>query len=197
MPGRGASTLLIGPSLHLWFLPFAFLGGLGLRRLGRLVGRASFFRPLSVGALFGMVFAITARLHGSLISPFGQWLVSAPMLVLGALVVHTPSQRERGFLFAAAAIGTVPFLESGSGLATMIAIPTCWFVLGPERPELKTLKRLGDLSFGVYLIHPAAIAALQKLDPLPSAYIQGLLAFILSVAAAALMRSVKLTRWLV
>ena len=79
----------------------------------------------------------------------------------------------------------------------MIAIPTCWFVLGPERPELKTLKRLGDLSFGVYLIHPAAIAALQKLDPLPSAYIQGLLAFILSVAAAALMRSVKLTRWLV
>lgn len=144
-----ASMLLTGPALHLWFLPFAFVAGVGLHALARAVGP----RTLGwIGAGAAWLFLGLSQ-AGPWPVPLAQWLFALPALGLGLLLsTETPARQVLGValvLGGALALGwTADFTPLLIGLAAFVL---CRAVPLPETPRTRAL---ADVALTVYLAHP-------------------------------------------
>ncbi|PTW44003.1 acyltransferase family protein [Rhodovulum kholense] len=184
-------SLAIGPAIHLWFLPFAFVCGLVFAVLRPIWPSRIGFNLIGLILLLGAGFVLNQRL--SLPAPTGQWLVSLPMATAGFLAsIHRrPAEVSAILLISIAVAGAgVTFGFVDGALQTLVSAPFCLIAIlwrGRIRPGLAWA---GDLAFGIYLIHPAVFLLLWKLTPalgkMPYGF--GLAAFAASAAVVAGLR---------
>ncbi|WP_196774431.1 acyltransferase [Rhodovulum sp. MB263] len=185
-------SLLIGPAIHLWFLPFAFICGLVFAGL-RPVWPARPLAPQLAGLVLILAAGIVLNRHSDLPAPAGQWLVSFPMAAAGFLCsVHRGRGAGAAILLSTMAVAgaclALGFVDGA--LQAVVAAPVCLIALSWRGRGHPVLVRAGETAFGVYLVHPAVFLLLWKLAPAlgKTPYGFGLTAFALSVALVALLR---------
>lgn len=151
-------SLLVGPSIHLWFLPFAAAASVLAVLAARHLASASRVRlaALALAPLAAASLILQDRLP--LPAPLGQWVVAVGPFSYGLLFA---TGRAWGAPGAALAFGTgVAGLAGLAGSADLAAVLLAGALLFealwrlPLRHPL--LPVLGDLSAGIYFIHPLA-----------------------------------------
>ena len=197
--------LLVGTSIHLWFLPFAFIGSLaiwGLRLvLGHYPRTAILASTIAVLPVFEMlsVAAVNERWVGV---PFIQWFFVMPFIPIGIALANI-RKNEPGWtacfvvasvgpIVAMASAGHLPFLSAYlTGLVVTIA---AWFV---RLPHSAVAKFCGTTALGVYLIHPIFLALLKvPTVSIDSHILQAFIAFGCSIFAVLLIRKTWF-KWMV
>lgn len=174
--GFSLCTILTGTSIHLWYLPYAFLVSLVLygfvffqthwRHLFQVVCGTAF--------LLSLVLSSYGLKHGSLPVPFPQWLFGTPAVFYGLLVMSVyqkASFRTRLAVGLALILATELFLAvlyrvgfSGLLISYGIACPltgAAFWAAGARTPAAAAALKGGDLTYGVYLIHPLLLSAFR------------------------------------
>lgn len=186
--------ILIGPIIHLWFLPFAFLVCVAL------AGMSSFGRSglwWSLGSI-PLVFAVSAGFHSALQlpSPIAQWVVSIPVCWTGFVAATRRDHTSIAVLIAGISALICFAFGIGSGsLQALIALPLCLLALSVRLPKSDAMASFGDLALGVYLLHPAVLAAISSFALLPHSapnWILGVCGFCVSLAMVAAAKNVRL-----
>ena len=168
-------TLLIGPSVHLWFLPFVMLALPLIPLLSRYVKtRRELFVAccgLVVVALpLGWMHAEVAPLawfysEGPFPQPLPQWFFALPLFLYGALAGIARRVGASGMVLATAAVVSVslwvlaPEFPSLQMILTALVFEAIW------RIDLKGTwpTMLAHSAFGIYLMHPAFMLLAFKL----------------------------------
>jgi fucose 4-O-acetylase-like acetyltransferase len=191
--------LTAGPSLHLWFLPYAFVTGLAAPPLARLAagpatpGRLALTGLLSAAALL----ALGLDQPGGLPVPFAQWAYGAPATLLGAAlgVAALGAGAAEGLLAGAAAAGAVLAGAAALGwtaglLQLAIALAAFLACRALVLPRTAASAAAARLSLTVYLAHPAVETLVQHITGWPD----GDLRLALAMAAGALLLAAALDR---
>ncbi|QDV27316.1 acyltransferase family protein [Aureliella helgolandensis] len=163
--------LSTGPSLHLWFLPFAFFSTsaayLLVQALGRRSGRVLFWALVLTLPSLGYLSASIVS-QGDLSIPFLQWCFAFPSVMLG-MIVGIRGKRFDNAIIVGAILATALLAFMGGflswsipfaigGLAAMIG----WVF---PLPAGNSVRFLGELALPIYLIHPLIIS-LVSLTPI-------------------------------
>jgi surface polysaccharide O-acyltransferase-like enzyme len=175
VPAWTVHTPLVGTALHLWFLPAVFLGALIIWPLHQLV------RSLNATVAFATVAALSVVLffvhawvsNRSLpIAPYGQWLFSAPAVVIGVALglacrEPIPSRRRMliliaGFVTVLAAILHAATGQMGSGTSYVIAGLSLPLALLLPINSNWLLRNFTRVSLGVYASHPLVYVGLRS-----------------------------------
>ena len=170
----GPSWLLVGTSVHLWYLPFAFFAGIGSVSLRQsLISMPSRGGSLVIALAGTALLAFSASVVGSVsqIAPIPQWIYAAPSILFGLAigVIVQQSQRRHQVALFAGVIGVLWLTCIGlwlQGVRSVVpqyalGVPlVCCAYLWPARGH-RALKAWGDLSFGIYLIHPLVSSVLE------------------------------------
>ena len=149
-------ALLIGPSIHLWFLPFLMMASLFIPPLEMKVrSRASVW--LVCGALVALSLPLL-WLHGfaRLPEPFPQWAFALPHFLFGAVLALA---RRQGMLLppllAALVISGVSVAVTGAFWSVQMLLSWVLFeALWRMELNLDLMRKLGRQAFGIYLLHP-------------------------------------------
>jgi len=171
--------LLAGPSLHLWFLPFAFAAGLAaLAGWRALTGRRGEGAPgriapaLFAGGLLALAVLQAACLGAETLEPprpLRQWLHVAPAVLLGLLLHAAEARPDRLVALLATQAGLLaagPW--AGLALASEQTLLGAFFAVAAvslRLPSGDLTRALGALSLGIYLCHPLFAAALARAMP--------------------------------
>jgi len=193
-------TLLIGTSLHLWFLPFVFLGSFLIVLAKRVSGPTSNLVYTLAIAAPAAALALILCVQLKLPAPLGQWAFSLPVFLLG--IVAAQSGRLGQFWVQVAYVALVTALtlafDASTGLFALVFAAVCFQILWYIRGGHPLFQALGSLAMGVYLIHPLFILIVHKAAPgLFGTATGALLVFAVSMLAVMAMRKSRLTRWLV
>ncbi len=167
-------TLLTGTNIHLWYLPYAFVSGLLAYELSRRTLKANHVLVAVMATVIGML-ALAACAIGTAIyrlpNPIAQWEFGLATIPLGFAIgrcLAIPSRSLQKILLAGISLGILiegRILQSLNlsalvipyGIAVVsICIAYCW----ETRKDIITTA-LAPLTFGIYLIHPLVIFALQ------------------------------------
>jgi peptidoglycan/LPS O-acetylase OafA/YrhL len=197
-------TLLYGPAIHLWFLPWVVLTSplivLAVAWLTTAV-------RIWVAAVAGIALGARAMwLHdmAAPADPFGQWLFATIPLIYGIL---TAVRRQRGARFAPMtfALGATGIAWLGWGsfaapflLSAVVLFEAFW------RTGITgfTVTPVAQLSFGVYLVHPFWMLVWYwavpggTLPPGPQAALGAILVFVASAGSAWAIRQLPGGRFL-
>lgn len=150
-------SLLVGPVVHLWFLPFIFvLSGFVIMSPQVFRSRNSVIIGSALAFIASMA-AMWAHDSGKLFTPLGQWAFGIPPFLYGLLLAYGIKFRV---IWAPVAffLGTAIFsvLRGGADywpwhfVLTAVIFALAWKV------EIKSamFQKLGALAYGIYLIHP-------------------------------------------
>ncbi|MBK8441018.1 MAG: acyltransferase family protein [Rhodobacter sp.] len=168
-------SLLIGPSIHLWFLPFAAAALVFIPSIGRdvetrrqLIVASAVLVPMSV--ILGLIHAKAGlegwQLAGSPIpQPVPQWAFALPIYVWGALAAVSHRIGRPQITLAAAALSSAVMLaldwDVASGQLILCAVVFEVFYRLPWKGEWMT--KLAGYAFGLYLMHPFFLLVAYKL----------------------------------
>lgn len=168
-------TLLIGPSIHLWFLPFAafaliFIPAIArdVEKLPQLIWACVALVPASIA--LGLIHSKTGlegwTIAGSAVpQPVPQWAFSLPIYIWGALaaVSHRLGRPEITLLTAlgSSAIMLALDWDVASGQMLICAIVFEIFYRLPWKGEW--MSSLAGYAFGIYLMHPFFLLVGYKL----------------------------------
>jgi peptidoglycan/LPS O-acetylase OafA/YrhL len=182
------SRLLVGPRIHLWYLPFAFLGGIAVHALLRLTQRSS--DGARVFLLCAMAIAlgwIEPTLRGKLPIPFDQWLYSVPLIPLGVAIglAQRQTAARLAWQFILVLIVTVLLARHCHAPSYLIAVPALCLCILPRSADLRPLRWLANLSLGIYLAHPATFLLLYKYTPHAPWYVFAALGIVASAIVTA------------
>lgn len=165
------SSLLVGPKIHLWFLPFAIIVGLVIAPIAKLVRGDRAWLFWAVLVFPAMIVAATA-LRAHIAAPFDQWLSVLPSVALGLSLAELPAAFDEialarvavqlaGWVLVSASLAIlgyagecVPLLVGG--LVTVVA----WCIAAAGGRGVMAWSKL---SLGVYLVHPFVIRVTYKL----------------------------------
>ncbi len=172
--------LLAGPSLHLWFLPFAagitlagYAIALWLQRMGAAAPgrRAAASRAVVLLMLAGTVAAVAALEPAAETVPLVQWANAWPAAALGLAIAVlrkrlAPEITALAALVALAAAGWLLPPGAQASAAANLAPAVAMFALtsAARTPSSRLTMHLRDVALNVYLLHPAVIAALLQFD---------------------------------
>ncbi len=159
------AKLLIGPEIHLWFLPFAFLGGIAGQFLLDVATRLPGPRPwLFLGGVAACLAAIVPPLHGLFPEPFRQWMYALPLLPVGlgfGLSLNLPGD-QRSVAFASL-LGCALVISWRCGeLSYLLSLVALAVSVPWKTRELPWLKYLASLSMGIYLLHETVFLVIHK-----------------------------------
>lgn len=171
------NMLLVGTATHLWYLPFALGIGLisyGLLRITARVAPSLVVPVVFLGAVAGMTPIWGWIHHGEMPEPFGQWLFSAPAVLLGFGMFLATHRRPKAGLTAAmiwpgAALGILTLAMASGFIAPEVALPyvvalaAILVALNVTIRSNAIIEFLAPLSFGIYLIHIAVIPFTEQL----------------------------------
>jgi fucose 4-O-acetylase-like acetyltransferase len=186
-------SLLFGPSVHLWFLPFVALASLGVAPLGRWITGPGRARAAAVG-LFALGLPLWwVHLGMGLPAPLEQWAFALPLY--GAGLILGLGQREVGAVLLAmlgltltllTRVGAETWVWTG-GLA-VLGFLALWH-LPLAAGAAPVAQALGRDAFGIYLMHPFFLLVVYKfLGPDLGWPANAVAAFLMSWAGAALLR---------
>jgi peptidoglycan/LPS O-acetylase OafA/YrhL len=184
-------SLLVGPSIHLWFLPFLMLGALivvlahrTITRRGEVIALCALAIPLSIEVLL-------LHRYGNLPEPVMQWGFALPPFLYGLLAAYA-----RGYEVMWAPLGFITivagicFAISGESWGPQFVVGALIFEWA-RQSDLRhaALPILGKLAFGIYLIHPFFLLVWYFLMPAGSnTALAAVFVFAASGAAIALLR---------
>jgi surface polysaccharide O-acyltransferase-like enzyme len=188
-------TLLAGTSIHLWYLPYAFLSGMLVYVLNRWTSHIGDAIVLLAATIVGMVL-LAVHATGTwdhLASPLPQWEFGLSAIPLGIAVgrcLTIPSRERRRLLLLLIALIVAiecqmlqwlglgsPVIPHGIGLA-LVCLAYWWETRGNI-----VVASLASLTFGVYLIHPLVIHVLRRTSATNDHYV---LFILLTVCISAL-----------
>jgi len=190
-----AETFLAGTSIHLWYLPYAFLWGLIIHALNRRMSHLGTEALIALSTAAGMaLLAIHATgMWTDLPRPLPQWEFGLAAIPLGVAVgkcrVIPSRDRQRLLLVGIALIVAVEcqvlhWLGFGAAVVSHgIAVVLVCLAYGWEIRGGAVIRSLAPLAFGVYLIHPLVGHALRRIPGISGSY--GLV-ILLTVSASAL-----------
>jgi peptidoglycan/LPS O-acetylase OafA/YrhL len=189
-------SLAYGSIIHLWFLPFVAVAIVLVGPAVRLITTPARLAIASSGLV-----AIAAPLfwaHEAMgwPEPVPQWLFAMPLYALGLLIgIAQPMGRVWMPLLGAAALtGTAVLVGNAAPWTLTVALAVLAFQIFWHLPLYGTwLPHLGQVSFGIYLIHPFFMLVVYKMagagvDRLAGAVV----AFMMSWAAVAVLRRLPL-----
>jgi surface polysaccharide O-acyltransferase-like enzyme len=189
-------SLLVGSSVHLWFLPFVMLAMVLVEPAGRLIRTPRALAVVLVG-LVGLS-ALMFWAHGvpGLPVPMPQWLFGVPVYGLGLLLgLAHHLERPRWPMLAAMAMSVIAYVVSGGALwsftvvAAVLAFEAFWWL--PLRG--RWLPFLGQTAFGIYLVHPFFLLVVYKIfDAGVDRILAAVLTFVMSWGTVLLLRRMPL-----
>lgn len=194
-------NLLIGPSLHLWYLPFLLLTMPLVWPVTRWVNSPPRLW-LASGALV-LLGAPLAWAHGmdGLPLPLPQWAFGLPLFVAGLLMARAASWGQEPVLLAALALlGAAGWGLTGAWWAAPMGLVAALLVIGARHLALRgpLPLQIGQAAFGIYLMHPFfALFAYKALGADVHWLPLTLVCFGLSWAATAVLLRLPLLRALV
>lgn len=161
------SMFLVGTSIHLWYLFYAFMN---ISVIIILRYRYKYFLNLKSNFICALISGISLLilsiffLNLPRVIPFNQWLFLFPAIPIGLFFSQKIKSTKvtykyyfgLGFLIICCII---PFLLNWKGLAIyyLIAIIGCFFAFMFEKPANKLIVKVSSLTYGIYLIHPLII----------------------------------------
>lgn len=167
-------SLLIGPEIHLWFLPAAMLALVFVPALaGDIRNRAGLIRAMValavLSAFLGMVHLSTGPMQGiSLPAPFPQWAFALPIYLWGVLQALALRQGAGRVTVIGALVASALTYAVAPGIASVQMAVSALIFLGLHRLRLKGRRAriagwLGAQAFGIYLMHPVFTLLAYKL----------------------------------
>lgn len=186
-------SLLVGSTIHLWFLPFVMLAMALVEPVGRLITTPQRL-AIALAALIVLSMPLFLAHDLGLHAPLPQWSFGFPVYILGLLLgVAHPMGRAAWPLFAAVLLSGLGLVISGGAawsltvVGAVLAFEAFWRL--PLRG--KWLPPLGQAAFGVYLIHPFfMLVAYKAFGSDVNLLFAAVLTFVLSCAAVLVMRRV-------
>ena len=168
-------TLLIGPFIHLWFLPFVMIFLVMIPTISRLIDRPE---RMYLAAVLLAIVSIPLGLMHAKVDPTGwffgtdafpqplpQWFFSLPLFWFGAILAVGKRMGLVWPVIAAAALVSavlyfrVPAFASVQMILTAVIFELIW------RVNIKGTwpTWLAGYAFGIYLLHPACMLVAYKL----------------------------------
>lgn len=168
-------TLLIGPFIHLWFLPFVMIFLVMIPSISRIIDRPE---RMYVAAVLLATVSIPLGLMHAKVDPMGwffgtetfpqplpQWFFSLPLFWFGAILAVGKRMGLVWPVMAAAALVSavlyfrVPVFSSVQMILTAVIFELIW------RINIKGTwpTWLAGYAFGIYLLHPACMLVAFKL----------------------------------
>lgn len=159
----GPRVLVTGASVHLWYLPFAFVMIMAVDAARRLTEGLPAAGTCALAATVALAALVAVALDGSYRddagTPWPQWLRAIPAVFLG-LAVGTATRRGSGrgvallatstaTACAAVAVGLGDDLAARYGMAMILVAAAASWRFDPPR----WLTDAAGLAMGVYLIH--------------------------------------------
>ena len=191
-------AVFIGPSIHLWFLPWVLISAVPIMLLaprittGRaLIGAAVVAVPVCVALLWVA--------EGTTMPPFEQWTVATTPTVYGLLAAgaYRLGRPLVAPVFLGATVAGCLAVGATEALGPLV-IGVAAFEFGRRATwRVPGMRALGRLSFGIYLIHPFFIDVLFKLGGNTGTVAAALGVFAVSALATAVMVRVPWVRALV
>lgn len=150
--------LFTGPSIHLWYLPFSFLALVVCNAVWQRLSPFVFWGGM-IAAFLGAIYV--SNIH-ALPTPLGQWTSVVPAVVVGlALRDRAPGWHNVILWGALAASIAVALGFTAAAWQTFVAVILVGAAIAFPFPSTSVSRRLSDLSFGIYLVHPAFVALCQ------------------------------------
>jgi Acyltransferase family len=175
-PLRRWENLLIGPTIHLWYLPFAFLVTLAALVLRRGAGLFAARYVCLVGGGLGGVMLVLCSLASrtwALEAPFGQWAFAASAIPFGIAVGAACRARPARVYLALASVALAGVVSCAvverigdhyTAISYGIGIPlACAALLWRFEPN-GLVRVLAPLSMGLYVLHPFITDQIYRLD---------------------------------
>jgi len=186
--------LLIGPVIHLWFLPFVLVSAplvvaaeRGLRGARAVWAAAVLAAPIGVAAIW-------LHDHDALAPPFVQWAFAAMPMLYGLLSAAAQGRGGWPAPLVFALLATMPpallwhsFLAPHL-LAAALVFEALW--RAPIRHPW--LPSLGALAFGIYLVHPFFMLVWFHFTGGLPLWLGAMAVFVMSALAAAAMRALPI-----
>lgn len=168
-----AWMLLTGPSLHLWFLPYACVACIAIWPLARLSASLTEGARIICGMILAGVAVLIAWTSHDLVTttPITQWLYALPAVALGSAFGFFGGT-SRPALMAALTIGATAVLLRVMGwpdgaeqlIIAGVAFALC---LGLPLHDHPVARRMVDLSLTLYVAHPMVISILLRATAIP------------------------------
>lgn len=168
-------TLLIGPSIHLWFLPFVMIFLVTIPWVSRFIDRPS--RMYLAAGLLVVVSIPLGLLHaelapaawfinpGTFPQPLPQWFFSLPLFWFGAILAVGKRMGLVWPVLVAAAVvsGALYYRSPEFASVQMILVAVIFEVIWRINIKGTWPTWLAGFAFGIYLLHPAAMLVAFKL----------------------------------
>ncbi|MDO9526789.1 MAG: acyltransferase [Gemmobacter sp.] len=188
-------SLLVGPSIHLWFLPFLMLGALLVVLANRTIHTRREVIALSVLAIPLSVEVLMLHRYGNLPEPIMQWAFALPPFLYGMLAAYA---RGHGVMWAPLGfitiVAMISYAITGESWGPQFIVGALIFEWA-RQSDLRNpaLPVLGKLAFGIYLIHPFFLLVWYFLMPAGSnTVIASVFVFVASGTTIALLRQAPL-----
>lgn len=179
---------LVGPAIHLWFLPFAFVASLAVWLVAQHDATAIGDNAVLV-IMTGLALAAMAALQswGALPIPLSQWLFGLAPVFFGMAFAVARADRI-GVVVSGAVVGAglmLAFLVGWThGILQMsLATLALFLCLEIRTPDTALSRWAAGVSLGVYLVHPLIGSVLQRTTNL----VPGSAAFATSMILGALL----------
>jgi peptidoglycan/LPS O-acetylase OafA/YrhL len=158
-------SLIVGPFVHLWFLPFIVLASLCVVPMGQWVTSARAVRVASIALLVLGVMASWLQTWPNAPAPLPQWLYSVVPYFYGVLVALAAQLGGVRWPQVALVVACVAgFKITGDHWMIQPLVAALLFQLVWEVPlRGRILPHLGQVAFGIYLLHPFFLLVCYKL----------------------------------
>ncbi|MFH1717572.1 MAG: acyltransferase, partial [Planctomycetota bacterium] len=202
-------SILVGPRIHLWYLPFAFACGLVVNLLHRRAMRVSSAVTVLVATIVGVLCVFFCSLTMSstkLPVPVPQWLFGLPGIPLGFAVGRVCYSLKGGLqkkfcfgiILAVEGVCLLLFRLGYTYLVVQYAIAivlVCIAFMSTGRSGAQLLK-FSSLAYGIYLVHPLVgsvlyAAGIRAVDPLLMVFV----IFLISSATTLILQKTPLRQF--
>jgi peptidoglycan/LPS O-acetylase OafA/YrhL len=158
-------SLLIGPSIHLWFLPFALLASLVVARIPRDARDPAAIARLAAGMGLASVAALCVHSFVALPDPLSQWAFAVPPVCYGLLSAEAKKNRSEPALALFLLGVTAASLVAGAsdGLLQLLIAAALFEAFWRIEADGRGLRAMGRAAFGIYMVHPFFILVYHKL----------------------------------
>lgn len=189
--------LLIGPVIHLWFLPFLILATPLVSTMAAVLSdRRRLWLAVPPAAALGLA-ATWLHDRADLAPPFAQWAFAAVPLTFGVVSAASDRTGDRlaPVVFGLAATLPAALLWQSLVAPSLVAAGILFELVRRVRLDLPMAPALGRLAFGVYLMHPAFMLVWFRLAWADAPRAMGAVAVFAASALAALgLRRLRLGR---